>query len=103
MSGKQFFTERYAQLGWEFKVAKLKQSIRINQTNAKSKYLIERLHRLSVELEKVPFLREGYWVVTSRVSAGATAEYLLGMYSIQEAAAQIPALLFTGLNGKNGA
>ena len=34
------------------------------------------------------------------VSPGATAEYLLGMYSIQEAAAQIPALLFSGLGGK---
>jgi NOL1/NOP2/sun family putative RNA methylase len=31
---------------------------------------------------------------------GATAEYLLGMYSIQEAAAQIPATLFTALKGK---
>ena len=42
----------------------------------------------------------GYWVVKSKVSAGATAEYLLGLYSIQEAAAQIPASLFTALNGK---
>ena len=42
----------------------------------------------------------GYWVAKSKVSAGATAEYLLGLYSIQEAAAQIPATLFTALNGK---
>ncbi len=31
---------------------------------------------------------------------GATAEYLLGLYSIQEAAAQIPAPLFTKLKNK---
>jgi len=48
----------------------------------------------------VPFLQAGYWVVKSKASAGATAEYLLGMYSIQEAAAQIPATLFTALHGK---
>jgi 16S rRNA C967 or C1407 C5-methylase (RsmB/RsmF family) len=45
-------------------------------------------------------LQAGYWVVKSKASAGATSEYLLGMYSIQEAAAQIPTLLFTGLGGK---
>ncbi|HDQ05359.1 MAG TPA: RsmB/NOP family class I SAM-dependent RNA methyltransferase, partial [Candidatus Bathyarchaeota archaeon] len=33
-------------------------------------------------------------------SVGATAEYLLGLYSIQEAAAQIPATLFTELEDK---
>jgi NOL1/NOP2/sun family putative RNA methylase len=35
-----------------------------------------------------------------KVSVGATAEYLLGLYSIQEAAAQLPATLFTNLKGK---
>ena len=78
----------------------LRQSIRINQTNAKTKKLPERLHSLGVTLEKIPFLPNGYWIAKSKVSAGATAEYLLGMYSIQEAAAQIPATLFTALKGK---
>ena len=100
MSGKQFFINRYAQLGWKFKETKLRQSIRINQTNAKGKKLPERLRSLGVELEKVPFLPAGYWIIKSKVSVGATAEYLLGMYSIQEAAAQIPATLFTALKGK---
>ena len=53
-----------------------------------------------MELEKVPFLSSGYWVTKSTVSVGATAEYLLGLYSVQEAAAQIPASLFTALPGK---
>jgi NOL1/NOP2/sun family putative RNA methylase len=100
MSGKQFFIDRYAQLGWKFKETQVKQSIRINQTNAKGKKLPERLQSLGVELEKVPFLQAGYWITKSKVSAGATAEYLLGLYSIQEAAAQIPATLFTALRGK---
>jgi NOL1/NOP2/sun family putative RNA methylase len=100
MSGKQFFINRYARLGWKFKETKLRQSIRINQTNAKGKNLPERLRSSGVDLEKVPFLPAGYWITKSKFSVGATAEYLLGMYSIQEAAAQIPATLFTALKGK---
>ena len=100
MSGKQFFTDRYAELGWKYREVKLRQSIRINQINVKTKNLPERLGTLGVEVEKIPFLPSGYWVNQTKVSAGATAEYLLGMYSIQEAAAQIPATLFTALSGK---
>jgi NOL1/NOP2/sun family putative RNA methylase len=100
MSTKQFFLDRYAKLGWTFKEISLRQSIRINQTIAKGKNILERLRSLGVELEKASFSAEGYWVGKSKVSVGATAEYLLGMYSIQEAAAQIPATLFTALNGK---
>jgi tRNA (cytosine40_48-C5)-methyltransferase len=100
MSSKQFFLERYAQLGWEFKEPQPKLSIRINQTNTKTKNLPLRLRNLGMDLQKIPFLQTGYWVVRSKASAGATAEYLLGMYSIQEAAAQIPATLFTALHGK---
>ena len=100
MSGRDFFVHRYAQLGWRFREVESRQAIRINQSNAKDKNLPERLLGLGVQIEKIPFLEAGYWVCKSRVSAGATAEYLLGFYSIQEAAAQIPATLFTGLKGK---
>jgi len=100
MSGKQFFIDRYAELGWKYEDAQFWQSIRINQTNAKAKNIPERLCSLGVELKKVPFLPAGYWVIKSKFSPGATAEYLLGMYSIQEAAAQIPATLFTALHSK---
>ena len=102
MSGKQFFIDRYATTRLEIQGTQaLTLSIRINQINAKAKKLPSRLHNLGVELQKVPFLTAGYWVIKSKASAGATAEYLLGMYSIQEAAAQIPATLFYGLNGKS--
>ena len=100
MSGKEFFLSRYEKLGWQYQEPNVKQAIRINKTNAKGKRLLERLERLGVELEKVPFIEQGYWVKTSKVSVGATAEYLLGYYSVQEAAAQIPATLFTALKGK---
>ena len=100
MSGKEFFVNRYEQLGWEFKDAKPRQAIRINITNAKGKNLEERLQTAGVQLDKVPFLETGYWVRGSKVSVGATAEYLLGLYSIQEAAAQIPATLFTDLKDR---
>ena len=100
MLKKQFFLDRYAKLGWTFREISLRQSIRVNQTNTKGKNLSERLRSLGVELEKASFLQAGYWVVKSKVSVGATAEYLLGMYSNQEAAAQIPATLFTALSGK---
>lgn len=100
MSGKEFFVNRYRQLGWELQNAEPKPAIRINMSNAKGKNLVERMHALGVQLDKIPFLETGYWVCRSKVSVGATAEYLLGLYSIQEAAAQIPATLFTALEHK---
>jgi tRNA (cytosine40_48-C5)-methyltransferase len=100
MSGKEFFVNRYRQLGWQFKNVESRQAIRINQANAKDKNLPERMRSLGVELGKVSFLNSGYWVGKTKVSVGATAEYLLGLYSIQEAAAQLPVSLFTALKGK---
>jgi len=100
MSGKEFFVDRYRQLGWKFDDVQSRQAVRINVTNTKEKNLEERLQTIGVQFEKVPFLKTGYWVRSSKVSVGATAEYLLGLYSIQEAAAQIPATLFTDLKGK---
>jgi len=100
MSGKEFFVDRYRQLGWIFKDAKPRQAIRFNITNAKGKNLEERLQKSGVQFEKIPFLETGYWIRGSKVSVGATDAYLLGLYSIQEAAAQIPATLFTDLKGR---
>ncbi len=100
MSGKEFFANRYRKLGWQLTNVRPKQAIRINETNAKGKNLLERLKNIGLELEKISFLKSGYWVKRSKVSAGATAEYLLGLYSIQEAAAQIPVTLFSTLTRK---
>jgi len=100
MSSKKFFVERYAKLGWEFKDVKPKQAIRINTMNSDEENVIARLEALKIKLEKVPFLEHGYWVHHSEFSLGATSEYLLGLYSIQETAAQIPVTLFTELKNK---
>ena len=100
MSGREFFVSRYEQLGWKYRPVKLRQAIRFNCANIKSQDLISRLSCLGLNLEKISFLPHGYWVCDSSVSAGATAEYLLGLYSVQEAAAQIPVILFTDLKGK---
>ena len=100
MSGKEFFIRRYEQLGWTYREFEPNQSIRINNINTKKINIVKRLESLGVVLEKIPFLDNGYWVCESRFSLGATAEYLLGLYSIQEAAAQIAATLFTELENK---
>jgi len=100
MSSKDFFINRYAQLGWESEETRPRQAIRINTLNDSGKNLEQRLESTGVHFERIPFLETGYWVCSSKVSVGATAEYLLGLYSIQEAAAQIPATLFTALRGR---
>ena len=101
MSGKQFFTDRYRKLGWKYHPVELNKTIRINSANVKKPLdLVLRLQEQGLVLTKVPFLKNGYWVEESRSSAGATTAYLSGLYSIQEAAAQIPAALFTELMDK---
>jgi NOL1/NOP2/sun family putative RNA methylase len=100
MSGKQFFTNRYSKLGWEYEDIELKKAIRINSANTRNTELVARLASRGVKLEKIPFLEDGYRVCESEFSLGATTEYLLGLYSIQEAAAQIPATLFSELKDK---
>jgi NOL1/NOP2/sun family putative RNA methylase len=100
MSGKEFFVSRYEKLGWKHENVKPKQAIRINVINTKKADVIKRLKALEIEFEKIPFLENGYWICHSKFSVGATSEYLLGLYSIQEAAAQIPATLFTELKDK---
>jgi len=100
MSGKQFFVNRYKKLGWTYRQVKLKQAIRINTMNASRDTVVKRLKSLGIVLDKIPFLEDGYWIRKSKFSVGATAEYLLGLYSIQEAAAQIPVTLFTELEDK---
>ncbi|MEM3090201.1 MAG: RsmB/NOP family class I SAM-dependent RNA methyltransferase [Candidatus Bathyarchaeia archaeon] len=100
MFGKRFFVNRYQLLGWEFRNVTPDQAIRLNTSVAEGSYVLGRLRCLGVELKEIPFVSGGFWVVRSAFSVGATVEYLLGYYSVQEAAAQIPATLFTDLKGK---
>ena len=100
MSGKEFFIRRYEQLGWRYREVELRPSIRINTMNVEAEEVLSRLASQGVRLDRIPFVENGFWVEKSRFSLGATAEYLLGMYSIQEAAAQIPATVLSELPGK---
>lgn len=101
MSSKEFFTSRYHELGWKYEAVTPKQAIRINTINEeKTAAILRRLRSIGMALERVPFTEHGYWVRGSKFSVGATSEYLLGLYSIQEAAAQIPVTLFTELEDK---
>jgi NOL1/NOP2/sun family putative RNA methylase len=100
MSGREFFLDRYRKLGWEYLKVNLKQAIRINSANGHPSDVVNRLQHLGLALTKIPFLENGYWVDRAKFSVGAASEYLLGLYSIQEAAAQIPVTLFTELREK---
>jgi len=100
MSSKQFFVDRYSKLGWNYKPVTLKQAIRINISNAEEVDVVRRLESRGIKLEQISFIPHAYWIPESPFSIGATTEYLLGYYSIQEAAAQIPATLFTDSEGK---
>lgn len=100
MSGRDFFVARYKKLGWAYREVELKPSIRVNTMNNAETDVIERLESQGTEFEKIPFLQSGYWIRKSKFSVGATTEYLLGLYSIQEVAAQIPATLFTELEDR---
>jgi NOL1/NOP2/sun family putative RNA methylase len=101
MSGREFFISRYQQMGWNYEHAEPRQAIRVNLTNVgQARSLARRLLQRGVQLEKIPFLETGYWVNRSSFSVGSTTEYLLGLYSVQEAAAQIPATLFTKTKDK---
>ena len=101
MLSRDFFLDRYEELGWRFRKPEVKQSIRVNSANAEREKVIARLEAQGVRLNKISFLEEGYWVAKSKFSLGATPEYLLGLYSIQEAAAQIPVTLFSKIEGSH--
>ena len=65
-------------------------AIRINPLRTTDEILVETLTEQGVELEKIPYLDHGYKVQYSPFSLGASIEYLLGQYSLQETASQYP-------------
>jgi len=87
--GMNFFLDRYKNLGETVSRIKLKPSLRVNTLKISEKVLKNRLEKLGVKLEKIPFTKNGYYY-SSRFSLGAITEYLLGYYYLQEAAAQLP-------------
>ncbi|MFC1690558.1 NOL1/NOP2/sun family putative RNA methylase [Nanoarchaeota archaeon] len=96
-----FFLNRYKELGQEIKPEEieLRQSIRANTLKIKEKELIERLTKNKIKLEKIPWLKYGYFVEAD-FSIGATPEYLFGYYYIQEASAQFPVEILDPQSGE---
>jgi len=90
MHGKEFFLKRYQQLGGTIKEITLKKSIRLNTLKINHEQFVQRMTSIGVTLTKIPFLRDGYYA-EAPFSLGATTEYLLGYYYLQEVAAQLPA------------
>lgn len=94
MAGMNILLRRYRQLGKEVDPkAQLKKALRVNTLKIKEEELVARLKAKGIKLEKIPFLDYGYYY-ESKFSLGATPEYLLGLYYLQDASSQIPAMLF---------
>lgn len=85
---KDFFFDRYRDMGQKPSDVKIGKSVRFSVPDHAA--LLKRLSDKGIILKKIPFLDNGYWVGKSKVSVGATVEYLLGMYYVQEAASQLP-------------
>jgi NOL1/NOP2/sun family putative RNA methylase len=90
--GMKFFLGRYKKLGGAAGQIKQRKSLRVNTLKISEPDLKKRLGKLGVKLEKIPFSKNGYYY-TSKFSLGAITEYLLGYLYLQEAAAQLPALV----------
>lgn len=89
-AGKEFFQAKYEKLGGKVEDIQLDPTIRINTLLTTAKDLLPRLEKQGIILEKIPYTKNGYWVRQRKFSLGASTEYLLGYYYLQEAAAQIP-------------
>jgi tRNA (cytosine40_48-C5)-methyltransferase len=83
------YKELYNQDLEQYKNIPLKQCIRINSLKMSPRKLLNRLQKKGVKVQKIANTDFGYRVVKSPFSLGATAEYLLGYYYIQEAASQM--------------
>ena len=84
------FSERYKKLGEPAKTVETKQAIRVNTLKTTKEELIKRLEARHIEVEDIPFTKNGLFVLRSPFAIVSTPEYLLGLFYIQEAASQLP-------------
>jgi NOL1/NOP2/sun family putative RNA methylase len=73
----------------------LKKCIRFNTLRISHEALLKRLSNKGFKLDKISWTPYGFRVLEERFPLGATTEYLLGYYYIQEAAAMLPALVLS--------
>ena len=85
---RNFFLDRYASFGKELTGREqAKKALRVNSLKISAKELVSRLKNLGVKLEQ--FSSDGYFF-ESKFSVGASIEYLVGLFTMQESSAQIP-------------
>jgi tRNA (cytosine40_48-C5)-methyltransferase len=83
------FTKRYEEMGEKISFIKIPRTIRVNTTKISATNLKERLEKKGIEVEKVPFVKNAFYI-RSYFNIVSSPEYLLGLFYIQDAAAQIP-------------
>ncbi|MBN2336875.1 RsmB/NOP family class I SAM-dependent RNA methyltransferase [Candidatus Bathyarchaeota archaeon] len=90
-TNRRLFLDRYRELGRSLTGEEsTPQAIRVNTLKTGDAELVETLTGLGVKLRRIPYLDHGYAVEETGFSLGASIEYLLGLYSLQETAAQLP-------------
>ena len=83
------FKQRYKEMGEEISFVKSRKSIRVNTRKITPEELQARLEKKEVEMERIPFVKNGFWV-KAKFNLVSSPEYLLGLFYFQNAAAQIP-------------
>jgi tRNA (cytosine40_48-C5)-methyltransferase len=86
LSTRKFFLDRYERLGWKFSEPKIRECIRAFPD------AVDSLRKRGCVIERVPFLKSGYWV-SCDFALGTSVEHLAGMFYIQEAASQLPVIV----------
>jgi len=95
-----FLIERYIKLFGKDETRKLleanekplKKAIRINTLKISVKDCLSRLEKKGFVLSQVPWCEYGFIVEKGRFSIGATTEFLLGYYYVQDQASMVPAI-----------
>ena len=86
----RFLQERYSELFDDETIkgfsAPLEQAIRVNTLKISRGELAGRLRKKGVKLQKISWVKNGYFVKKAPFSIGATPEYLQGLYFIQDPA-----------------
>jgi tRNA (cytosine40_48-C5)-methyltransferase len=95
--GAGFFLYRYRQMGHQLLGdERTYRAIRVNTLRASKAEVVEKLGRRGVTLREIPWARDGFYVDECDGSnLGSSFEYLLGVYTLQEAAAQFPVEVLT--------
>jgi tRNA (cytosine40_48-C5)-methyltransferase len=89
--GADTFLDRYRRMGHALTGReRSRRAIRVNTLLVEREEVERRLTARGVKLTPIPWLCNGFYAEGGASSVGSTFEYLLGLYAIQEAAAQFP-------------